>query len=130
VFEVIKGKKVSEAELEVMKILWSEKQPVDTNTIHKNLQEKMGWDRSTVRTLIKRLLEKDVIHLVKQEVFCYIPNITEKEYLNVSTISFVNKLYGGSVKNLVASLVQNKELSREDIEELREFLLSGGDQNE
>lgn len=125
-----KGSKISEAELEIMKILWNDDKPVSTNTIYKLLQEQIGWDRSTVRTLIKRLLEKVVIKQEKLEVFCYVPIISEMEYLNSQTKGFVDKHYGGSVKNLVASLVQNHDLSKEDIKELKDFLISGGDWNE
>jgi len=124
-----KSNKISEAEIEVMKILWDEDQPVSTNIIHKQLQEQMGWDRSTVRTLIKRLLEKGAIIQKKLDVYCYAPIVSQTEYLNSQTKSFVDKLYGGSVKNLVASLVRNHDLSEEDIKELKDFLRSGGDQN-
>lgn len=125
-----KETKISEAELEVMKILWEANIPVSTNNICKKLQEQTGWDRSTVRTLIKRLLEKGAIIQEKQEVYCYSAALSEAEYLNAQTKSFVSRLYGGSVKNLVASLVQNNELSPEDIEELREFLRLGADSHE
>ena len=50
--------KYREAELEVMKILWQEKSPVTTGVIYKALFDKMDWDRSTVRTLLKRLSDK------------------------------------------------------------------------
>jgi BlaI family penicillinase repressor len=125
-----KANKISEAELAVMKILWDADQPVSTNTIYKHLQDQMGWDRSTVRTLIKRLHEKEAITQKKLDVYCYLPAISEAEYLNVQTKSFIERLYGGSVKNLVASLVQNSDLSPEDIEELKEFLKSGGNRHE
>lgn len=122
--------KISEAEFEIMKILWRAEQPVSTNDIYKQLQERMGWDRSTVRTLIKRLLEKTAIAQEKLDVYCYLPVISETEYLNIQTKSFIGRLYGGSVKSLVASLVQNNDLSHEDIEELKEFLKLESDKNE
>lgn len=122
--------KISEAEFEVMKILWAASRPVSTNTICKQLQEQMGWDRSTVRTLIKRLCEKEAIIQEKLNVYCYVPAISETEYLDTQTKSFIKRLYGGSVKNLVASLVHNHNLSKEDIEELKEFLRSEGGQSE
>ena len=125
-----KVNKISEAELEVMKILWDADQPLSTHTICKQLQEQMGWDRSTVRTLIKRLVEKAAIIQKKLDVYCYLPAISETEYLNAQTKSFINRLYGGSVKYLVASLVQDENLTPEDIEELKAFLKSGGERSE
>lgn len=125
-----KVNKISEAELEVMKILWDADQPVSTHTICKELEEQMGWDRSTVRTLIRRLVGKEVILQKKLDVYCYSPLVSEAEYLNAQTESFINKLYGGSVKNLVAALVQNNNLSTEDIEELKTFLKERGEESE
>lgn len=122
--------KISEAELEVMKILWKADQPVSTNIIYKKLLEQMGWDRSTVRTLIKRLHKKEAIIEKMLDVYCYLPAVSEAEYLNSQTKNFIKRLYGGNVKNLVASLVQNHDLSTEDIEELKEFLQSGVDLHE
>lgn len=125
-----KENKISEAELEVMKVLWEAGQPVATGSICKLLQERMGWDRSTVRTLIKRLQEKKAILQEKQDVYCYLPAVSEAEYLEAQTKSFIKRLYGGSVKNLVASLVQNMDLSLEDIEEIKEFIKTGGAKDE
>jgi len=125
-----KENKISEAELEVMKVLWEAERPVSSGTISKKLQERMGWDRSTVRTLIKRLHEKKAILQEKQDVYFYLPAVSEAEYLESQTKSFIKKLYGGSVKNLVASLVQNYDLSMEDIEEIKEFIKAEGAKNE
>ncbi len=122
--------KISEAELEIMKILWEESQPVSTNIIYQRLKNQQGWGRSTVRTLIKRLHKKKAIIEKMLDVYCYSSAISKADYMDAQTKSFIKKLYGGSVKDLVASLVQNDDLSPEDIEELKEFLKSGGDKHE
>jgi BlaI family penicillinase repressor len=118
--------RISEAELEIMKVLWNADTPVATGTIYKELSEKLGWDRSTVRTLLKRLWEKGAVEERRLKVLCYLPAVSEDEYLHSQTKSFLSRLYGGSAKRLVASLVQNDELTPSDIEELRAYLASGG----
>lgn len=122
--------KISQAELEIMKILWQAKEPVSTNVIFIELSDKMGWDRSTVRTLLKRLLEKGAVAVKNLKVISYIPLILEKEYCDVQTKSFVDRLYGGSAKRLVSSLVENYDLTSADIDELRSLLIQGGDKIE
>lgn len=117
-----KSIKISQAELIVMQELWKEKEPVSTGDLYKELSKSMGWDRSTVRTLLKRLTEKEAVISKKLAVICYLPAITEDEYRNEQTKSFVENLYGGSAKRLVSSLVENYDLSKKDIEELREYL--------
>lgn len=117
-----KSLKISQAELVVMQELWKENGPVSTGDLFKEISKRMGWDRSTVRTLLKRLTEKEAVIETKLGVISYIPAITEEEYLTEQTKSFVDNLYGGSAKRLVSSLVENYDLSQKDIEELREFL--------
>ncbi|BCN29346.1 BlaI/MecI/CopY family transcriptional regulator [Anaeromicropila herbilytica] len=113
--------KISQAELVVMQALWEIGSPVSTGELYKVLTSKMGWDRSTVRTLLKRLTEKGAVTVKKINVMCYTPTITEEEYLEEQTKSFLDNLYGGSAKRLVSSLVENYDLSENDIEELREY---------
>ena len=118
--------RISEAELAVMKVLWDSDGPVTTGAIYKELSERLGWDRSTVRTLLRRLAEKGAVEEKRLEVLSYLPTVSEKEYRDTQTKSFLERLYGGSAKRLMVSLVQSDELTSEDIEELREFLNEGG----
>lgn len=121
--------RISEAELAVMKILWSADGPVTTGAIYKELSDRLAWDRSTVRTLLRRLAEKGAVEEKKLEVLCYLPAVSEKDYRDTQTKSFLERLYGGSAKKLVAYLVQSDELTNEDIEDLREFLNKEGGGN-
>lgn len=122
--------RISQAEYEVMKILWRTDGPVSTNDIYKELSEQMGWDRSTVRTLLKRLTEKGAVTIEKLSVISYLPVVSEKDYREAQTKSFVERLYGGSAGRLVSSLVENYNLTPSDIEELKNLLNLGGGKNE
>lgn len=122
--------KISQAELEIMKILWQADEPVSTNDIYKELSEKMGWDRSTVRTLLKRLSEKGAVAAKSLKVISYIPLVHEKEYRDSQTKNFIERLYGGSAKRLVSSLVENYNLTPADMDELRSLLEQGGGKDE
>lgn len=115
------AEKVSNAELEVMKILWREKQPVSFTDIRLELQNTKGWKKSTINTLIRRLVEKDVISLEKREIAYYSPNITELDYIESETQGLINKLYGGNIRNFIAALCHGNSLSDGDIDELRTY---------
>ena len=102
---------VSNAELEILEALWSADRPLNAGEIRNFLNENKKWERTTVLTLIKRLLKKGVISQEKKEVYYYAP--------------CVNKFFGGSSRSLAAALVENEDLSREDIEELRDYFNKG-----
>ena len=113
------AERISDSELEVMKLLWRSEDALSSTEIREELQKSMGWGATTIKTLISRLLGKEVISQEKRNVFYYRALISEKEYNSWATGRLINRLYRGSAKNLVAALVDSDGLSAEDIEELR-----------
>lgn len=72
-------------------------------------------------TLIRRLLDKGVIGQEKREVYYYAPLVERNDYVKEETKSFLNKFFKGDAKNLAAALIADEDLSREDVEELRDY---------
>ena len=116
--------KIQDSELEVMKVLWESGEPAALMDIRRTLSERRGWEDSTVKTLIRRLEAKGAVRLVSRGV--YAPVVSEAEYNGWSTQTFLDKLYAGSAKKLVAALVSDGKLSAEDIAELSELFNGEG----
>ena len=114
-------KKISDAELEILEVLWAAGEALNANEIRTRLNEKKDWERTTVLTLIRRLLDKGVIGQEKREVYYYAPCVERSDYVKGETKSFLNKFFKGNAKNLAAALIEDEDLSREDIEELRAY---------
>ena len=93
--------KISDSELEVMKLLWQAEDALPVTEIREALQRSRGWEATTVKTLVSRLVS------------------TEREYNAWATDSLIRRLYNGSAKDLVAALVHSEGLSAEDLDELR-----------
>lgn len=121
------SKIITDAELEVMKILWKSEVPLSSADIRRELQEQKKWEKSTVLTLLRRLADKNVISVQKGDLSYYTPNISEGDYIEQQTQDMVDRLYGGSVKGLVAALCDSK-LTKEDVEELRKYFVEGDKQ--
>lgn len=119
------GYKISDAELEVMRILWREKQAVSFSDIRIELRDKMGWEKSTIATLLKRLEKKGAVSVQEKEVHYYVPNIAKEDYVMFRKRSLIDKLYDGSTKNFVAALCQSGELTEADIDELKMYFRMG-----
>ena len=117
--------KISDAELEVMKILWREKQPVPFSDIRTELNRKKSWEKSTIATLLRRLVGKGAISVQEKEVHYYTPNILKEDYIMSREKSLIDKLYEGSAKNFVAALCQSGELTEADIDELKAYFRMG-----
>lgn len=114
-------RKISDAELEILEVLWAADGALNANEIRARLNEKKDWERTTVLTLIRRLLDKGVIAQEKREVYYYSPCVERSSYVKEETKSFLNKFFKGNARNLAAALIEDENLSREDIEELRSY---------
>lgn len=113
---------ISEAELEVMKVLWNAEESLCAAEIARAL-ETHGWKRTTVSTFLVRLSEKGAVTAQKRGNQCfYVPNISKKEYRKAKMKTLIASLYQGSVKEFAASLFEEEVLSPEDLQELRSFL--------
>ncbi len=114
-----KKPEISESELEIMKVLWAKELPMSVQDICDEMIN-TEWKYSTVATLLGRMVKKGAIEGKKKGyLYYYKPLLDKKEYKISQAKKFVSKLYDGSVKNLVVSLFENKELSDEDIAELK-----------
>ena len=114
--------KISSSELEVLEVLWRSAEPMPIATIRAALEETHSWDASTVKTLLRRLREKGAVDCEKRDVFYYWPLLGRKDYQRWSTQSFLQRVYQGSARDLVAGLVECCPLSSEDLSELRGIL--------
>jgi BlaI family penicillinase repressor len=113
--------KISDSELEVMRILWREERPLSFAEIRTELESNKKWSKSTIQTLVVRLREKGAIITQTNYVTLYKPAVTEQEYVLAKGQLFLDKLFKGSAKKLVASLCENGQLSEKDIDELKQF---------
>ncbi|WPX10055.1 BlaI/MecI/CopY family transcriptional regulator [Anaerocellum danielii] len=116
--------KPSEAELEVMKVLWEEGNPLSAPEIVQRLKEKnIKWEKSTIYTLIDRLAKKKAIKQEKKDkLYYYSPSISKEEYAKIETARILNKLFNGSVKSLIAALIECGNIKREELEEIKKLL--------
>lgn len=118
--------KITDSEVEVMRVLWESDYELPISDIRKTLEEKSNWETSTIKTLLRRLCEKGVVSATKREVFYYKPLVSEAEYKEYTTQDLIDRLYSGSARKLVASLLDNKRLNKSDIEELSNLFKVGG----
>ena len=119
------AQKISDSELEVMRVLWNTEHAVTLADIRKTLSVNSEWEDSTIKTLLRRLHSKGVLKQEQREVYYYTPLVSEKEYEEYTTQTLIDKLFQGSAKNLVASLFSSKKLSEGDISELRKMFKVG-----
>ena len=118
---------ISEAEFEVMKVIWKYA-PISTNEITDKLTQTTKWSPKTIQTLIKRLVTKKVLSYEKQSrVFVYTPLIKEKEYIGQESNSFLKRYYNGDITAMLSAYMEDDKLSKSEIDTLRSLLGKGAE---
>jgi len=114
--------KISESEWQVMRVLWK-KSPLTANEIVEELTGNTKWKPKTIKTLITRLTNKGAIKFEKEgRLYKYHPAVGKDECVRMERRSFVRRVYGGISKPMVASFLEDAELSANDIAELKKIL--------
>lgn len=114
---------ITDAELEIMKVLWEEKN-CSLNTIIENLSGNEEKNKNTIKTLLHRLIGKGAVESKKintREVV-YIPKITKKKYLSKESDNFIKKLFNGSTEKLLLNFVEENKVSKDELQRLIDIL--------
>jgi len=115
--------KISDAEMEIMKIIWQENNQITTATILEKLPKDNSWKTTTVMTLVTRLIEKGILDVTKiGKLNHYSPKVTEEEYKEAQTNVFLDDMFNGSVKSFMATLFNGRKISKEDISDLKKWI--------
>jgi BlaI family penicillinase repressor len=114
--------KISESEWLVMRVLWK-KSPLTANEIVEELAGNTHWKPKTIKTLITRLTNKGAVKFKKEgRLYKYYPAVNKDDCVGMERRSFVRRVYGGISKPMVASFLEEAELSADDIAELKKIL--------
>jgi BlaI family transcriptional regulator, penicillinase repressor len=114
--------KISESEWLVCQVLWRHS-PQTANEVVDKLAGKTGWNPRTVKTLLNRLVKKNVLGFENRgREYHYFPRLEEEECVWVHTESFVKRVFDGAAGAMLASFIRNRQLSARDIAELKAIL--------
>jgi BlaI family transcriptional regulator, penicillinase repressor len=114
---------VSEAELEVLKVLW-ENRPGTVREVNALLQHQgRRWAYTTVQTLLQRLEAKGFVHSDKSgPAHVYRPAVSREDLLSRRLRALADQLCAGTASPLLLALVSDNRLSAEEIKRLRRVL--------
>ena len=116
------SERISEAEHAVMEVLWDE-HPLTAAEVVERIPDDRDWSANTVKTLLGRLLSKNVIaHEADGRRYRYRPLVARGEYVSGESRRLIDRLFGGKLSPLVAHLAERDELSDSDIADIEALL--------
>ena len=116
----IMEEKSFDSERKVMEVIWEEGD-MTAKEISLILNEKIGWNKNTTYTVIKKCIQKGLIERLEPGFLCR-ARITKEQAIENDTDEFVNRVFGGSVPLLFSALLQQKKMSKEEIKKLKQMI--------
>ena len=112
--------KLFDSELKVMEVLWKEGE-LSAGQIAKMLNEEIGWNRNTTYTVIKKCIEKGAIERKEPNFMCK-ALIFKEQVQQMETTDLINKMFDGSLEMFFSTFINEKNLSGEQIEKLKQIV--------
>lgn len=113
---------VTKTELKVLEAIW-QGNPASSNDIVERLNRQGEWHEKTVKTLIGRLVKKQVITFEKEaRRYLYSPLISQQDYQIQQSDSLISGFFKGKVSPLIAMFAQQNKLKKEDVQELKQLI--------
>lgn len=117
-----KSIKISNSEWDIMEIVWANN-PLSSKEIIEKVRQNRDWKPTTIKTLISRLVDKNILSYEKiGKSHYYYPLLKKEECISIKSSKFINKFYKGELKAMIASFIEAYDLSDEEINELKEIL--------
>jgi BlaI family transcriptional regulator, penicillinase repressor len=115
--------KISDTEWEVMRIVWA-RHPIAARDVIKQLAAgDPSWHPKTVRTLLARLVSKKALrHDAADRAYLYWPLVAEHQCVAAASESFLERVFGGSLKPMLAHFVGEGRLTEKELDDLRKLL--------
>ena len=114
--------KISEAEWVVMEVVWR-KHPVTALEVVQQLTAHKQWQDQTIRTMLRRLIGKKALkYRAEGKVYYYEPAVSREQCVRGESESFLERVFGGTTHPLLLHLMQEANLSSDEIAELRRIL--------
>lgn len=113
---------ISDSEWIVMRVIW-EYERITANEIIDKLTPEMDWAPKTIKTMLNRLVSKDILGYTKEgRSYTYYPLVSSSETIKEENKTFIEKVYKGNFSSMLASFVEQNEFSDEEIEEFKRIL--------
>jgi len=112
--------KLFDSERKVMEVIWEEGDTT-AKEISLILHEKIGWNKNTTYTVIRKCVQKGLIERLEPGFLCR-AKISKEQAIENDTDEFVNRVFGGSVPLMFSALLQQKKMSKEEIQKLKQMI--------
>ena len=112
---------ISESEWAVMKTIWNEP-PRTLQDVLRRMNH-TDWSTTTIQTYLARLVKKGALTTQRQgKGYLYYPAVSEEDCRLAESRNFLNRVYNGSLSQMVKGFVKSGSLSEDELSELKKLI--------
>jgi BlaI family penicillinase repressor len=118
-----KTPRISETEWAIMRIVWAQAPCFAGDIIEALQKQDPSWHPRTAKAFLNRLVKKRALAFSKEgRAYLYRPLVQREECVDAASESFLERVFGGSLRPMLAHFVKRDKLSPEEVRELRRLL--------
>src|SRR5258708_40236645 len=115
--------RISETEWEIMRVVWEHHPLTAAEVVERLAKRDPSWHPKTARTLLGRLVRKRAVRYEAQgRAYVYEPGMAESDCVAAESESFLERVFGGSLRPMLVHFAERQKLTREDLKELNDLL--------
>ena len=117
-----KKHELSDSEWIILKAVW-DSEPCTAPSIQEALEPQKGWAYTTVKTMMDRMVKKDLLIVEKiRNLHLYKSAITPAQARKKEILRTLKRAFDGAVTPMMQFLIENEQLSEEEYDQLGELL--------
>ena len=110
--------RLCDSEYRFLQVVW-EAAPVPSGQLAELCRQRLGWKKSTVYTVLKKMCEKGLLQNENALVTVLVP----RERVTASEAEqFVDRTFGGSLPGFLAAFMSGKKLTAREAEEVKQLI--------
>ena len=116
------SKTLTDQELEIMKIVW-DRRTATVRDVYETLRERRRVAYTTVMTMMKILEQKGYLNRKQVDrAYVYRPAHPKNRVIRAMVRDFVNRVFNGSAEPLLVHLIEDRQLSPDELDEIRRLI--------
>jgi BlaI family penicillinase repressor len=114
--------RIGDLQLKILRLLW-ERADLTVRELHEQLGGEGKWAYTTIATMLKKMeARKLVSHRLVERKFVYRPVVKEEDIARSMSTHFIEKMFEGSLADMVSHLLQTREVSKSELDELERLI--------
>lgn len=110
---------LTSAELKLMQIIWENKTGIPSGELVKEADKRLNWKKSTTYTILKKLIEKEMVVNEESHVSFMVSN---EQYYNAQKKYAFEKYFSGSLPNFLAAFIREEKVSKKELEQIERII--------